>query len=142
MLFRSGVLVKSKTAGEVIWVASDEIRIQSEEQKKTGEYDSYPLLKYQRTNQDTCYHQRPVVEMGQKVEVGTPLADGPATFNGELALGRNILVGFVPWNGYNYEDAVLISQRVVKEDMYTSIHIHEFSTEIRETKLGDRKSVV
>ena len=137
--YDSGVLVKSKTAGEVIWVASDEIRIQSEEQKKTGEYDSYPLLKYQRTNQDTCYHQRPVVEMGQKVEVGTPLADGPATFNGELALGRNILVGFVPWNGYNYEDAVLISQRVVKEDMYTSIHIHEFSTEIRETKLGPEK---
>ena len=137
--YDSGVLVKAKRAGEVCWVTSDEVRVQTKEQAKTGEYDSYPLLKYQRTNQDTCYHQRPVVELGQKVEKGTVLADGPATFNGELALGRNILVGFVPWNGYNYEDAVLISQRVVKEDMYTSIHIKEFTTEIRETKLGPEK---
>ena len=137
--YDSGVLVKAKHAGEVIWVTADEIRVQRPEQKGTEEYDSYPLLKYQRTNQDTCYHQRPTVEVGQQVEKGTVLADGPATFNGELALGRNILVGFVPWNGYNYEDAVLISQRVVKEDMYTSIHISEFSTEIRETKLGPEK---
>ncbi|MCQ2612566.1 MAG: DNA-directed RNA polymerase subunit beta [Treponemataceae bacterium] len=137
--YDSGVLVKAKRPGEVIHVTSEEVRVQTEAQKKTGEYDSYPLLKYQRTNQDTCYHQRPVVEVGQKVEKGTVLADGPATFNGELALGRNILVGFVPWNGYNYEDAVLISQRVVKEDMYTSIHIKEFATEIRETKLGPEK---
>ncbi len=137
--YDSGVLVKAKKPGEVIHVTSDEVRVQNEEQKKTGEYDSYPLLKYQRTNQDTCYHQRPVVELGQKVEKGTVLADGPATFNGELALGRNILVGFVPWNGYNYEDAVLISQRVVKEDMYTSIHIKEFTTDLRETKLGPEK---
>ena len=96
-------------------------------------------MKYQRTNQDTCYHQRPTVEVGEKVEKGSVLADGPATFNGELALGRNLLVGFVPWNGYNYEDAVLISQRVVREDMYTSIHIKEYSIEIRETKLGPEK---
>ena len=137
--YDSGVLVKAKKAGEVIWVTADEIRVQSDEQKKSGEFDSYKLLKYQRTNQDTCYHQRPVVELGQKVATGDVLADGPATFNGELALGRNILVGFVPWNGYNYEDAVLISQRVVKEDMYTSIHINEFSTEIRDTKLGPEK---
>ena len=137
--YDSGVLVKAKHAGEVIWVTADEIRVQRPEQKGTEEYDSYPLLKYQRTNQDTCYHQRPTVEVGQQVEKGSVLADGPATFNGELALGRNILVGFVPWNGYNYEDAVLISQRVVKEDMYTSIHISEFSTEIRETKLGPEK---
>ena len=137
--YDSGVLVKAKKAGEVIWVTADEIRVQSEEQKKSGEFDSYKLLKYQRTNQDTCYHQRPIVELGQKVAAGDVLADGPATFNGELALGRNILVGFVPWNGYNYEDAVLISQRVVKEDMYTSIHINEFSTEIRDTKLGPEK---
>ena len=137
--YDSGVLVKAKNAGEVIWVTSDEIRIQRPEQKGTEEFDSYPLLKYQRTNQDTCYHQRPTVEVGQQVEKGSVIADGPATFNGELALGRNILVGFVPWNGYNYEDAVLISQRVVKEDMYTSIHISEFSTEIRETKLGPER---
>ena len=137
--YDSGVLVKAKRAGEVIYVASDEVRVQTPEQKKSGEYDSYKLLKYQKTNQDTCYHQRPVVELGQAVQKGDVLADGPATFNGELALGRNILVGFVPWNGYNYEDAVLISRRVVKEDMYTSIHIKEFTTEIRETKLGPEK---
>ena len=137
--YDSGVLVKAKRAGEVIYVASDEVRVQTPEQKKSGDYDSYKLLKYQKTNQDTCYHQRPVVELGQQVQKGDVLADGPATFNGELALGRNILVGFVPWNGYNYEDAVLISRRVVKEDMYTSIHIKEFTTEIRETKLGPEK---
>ena len=137
--YDSGVLVKAKHAGEVIWVTADEIRVQRPEQKSSDEYDSYKLLKYQRTNQDTCYHQRPTVELGQQVEKGAVLADGPATFNGELALGRNILVGFVPWNGYNYEDAVLISQRVVKEDMYTSIHITELSTDIRETKLGPEK---
>ena len=101
--------------------------------------DEYPLLKYQRTNSDTCNHQRPTVQVGDKVAKGDVIADGPATFNGELSLGRNILVGFVPWNGYNYEDAVLISQRVLKEDMYTSVHIHEFQTEIRETKLGPEK---
>ncbi|MFC2479076.1 MAG: DNA-directed RNA polymerase subunit beta, partial [Treponema socranskii subsp. buccale] len=91
------------------------------------------------TNNDTCNHQRPTVSVGERVEKGGVLADGPATFNGELALGRNILVGFVPWNGYNYEDAVLISQRVVSEDMYTSIHIKEFQIEVRETKLGPEK---
>ena len=105
----------------------------------SGELDEYPLLKYQRTNNDTCNHQRPTVSVGERVEKGGVLADGPATFNGELALGRNILVGFVPWNGYNYEDAVLISQRVVSEDMYTSIHIKEFQIEVRETKLGPEK---
>ncbi|OJF76325.1 MAG: DNA-directed RNA polymerase subunit beta [Treponema sp. CETP13] len=136
--YDSGVLVKAKNAGKVIYVTSDEIRVQTSAQQE-GEYDSYPLLKYQRTNQDTCYHQRPIVEVGDEVQVGTVLGDGPATFNGELALGRNLLVGFVPWNGYNYEDAVLISKRVVKEDMYTSIHIKEFNTEIRETKLGPEK---
>ncbi len=136
--YDSGVLVKAKRSGEVVYVSSTEVRIKPKGQKGT-EFDSYPLLKYQRTNQDTCYHQRPTVSVGQKVEAGAVLADGPATFNGELALGRNILVGFVPWNGYNYEDAILISQRVVKEDMFTSIHIKEFSTEIRETKLGPEK---
>lgn len=137
--YDSGVLIKAKRAGEIVFVAADEIRIKPDEAKDDGVIDIYQLLKYQRTNQDTCYHQRPVVELGQKVEKGTVLADGPATFNGELALGRNILVGFVPWNGYNYEDAILISQRVVKEDMFTSIHIREYSTEIRETKLGPEK---
>jgi len=134
--YDSGVLVKAKHAGEVAWVTSQMIKIKRDD---NGQLEEYPLLKYQRTNNDTCNHQRPTVEVGERVEKGTVIADGPATFNGELSLGRNLLVGFVPWNGYNYEDAVLISQRVVKEDMYTSIHIKEFSTEIRETKLGPEK---
>jgi len=137
--YDSGVLVKAKRSGEVVWVTADEIRVKPTTQKDSEDIDVYPLLKYQRTNQDTCYHQRPIVSFGQYVEKGTPLADGPATYNAELALGKNILVGFVPWNGYNYEDAILISQRVVKEDMFTSIHIKEFSTEVRETKLGPEK---
>ena len=132
----SGVLVKAKRAGTVISVESDLVKVKVD---GTEEIDEYPLLKYQRTNNDTCNHQRPTVDIGEKVEVGSVLADGPATFNGELALGRNILVGFVPWNGYNYEDAVLISQRVVREDLYTSIHIKEFSVDIRETKLGPER---
>ena len=136
--YDSGVLIKAKRDGEVIWVESDLIKIKPEGGKK-GELDEYRLLKYQKNNSDTCNHQRPTVQVGEKVKKGDIIADGPATFNGELALGRNLLVGFVPWNGYNYEDAVLISQRVVREDMYTSMHIHEFSTEIRETKLGPEK---
>ena len=134
--YDSGVLIKAKHDGEVVWVESNLIKVKVDGSDKI---DEYPLLKYQRTNQDTCYHQRPTVEIGEKVKKGDVLADGPATFNGELSLGRNLLVGFVPWNGYNYEDAVLISRRVVKEDMYTSIHIKEFQTEIRETKLGPEK---
>ena len=134
--YDSGVLVKANRAGVVSYVSSDTVKVKVD---GSDEVDTYTLLKYQRTNQDTCYHQRPTVEVGEKVEKGSVLADGPATFNGELALGRNLLVGFVPWNGYNYEDAVLISQRVVREDMYTSIHIKEYSIEIRETKLGPEK---
>jgi len=137
--YDSGVLVKAKRPGVVEFVSADKVLIKPEGLKDASIRDEYPLLKYQRTNQDTCYHQRPVVLPGQKVEKGTPLADGPSTYHGELALGRNILVGFVPWNGYNYEDAILISQRVVKEDMFTSIHIKEFVTEVRETKLGPEK---
>ena len=137
--YDSGVLVKAKRPGTIEYVSADKVIIIPSGIKDSSVRDEYPLLKYQRTNQDTCYHQRPVVLPGQKVEKGTPLADGPATYRGELALGRNILVGFVPWNGYNYEDAILISQRVVKEDMFTSIHIKEFVTEVRETKLGPEK---
>ncbi len=137
--YDSGVLIKAKRPGTVEYVSAEKVVIKPTGVKDKEARDEYPLLKYQRTNQDTCYHQRPVVLPGQKVEKGTPLADGPATWHGELALGRNILVGFVPWNGYNYEDAILISQRVVKEDMFTSIHIKEFVTEVRETKLGPEK---
>lgn len=135
--YDSGVLVKAKRAGTVAYVSAEKIVVVPDEDSSAK--DEYLLLKYQRTNQDTCYHQRPVVALGEKVAAGQSLADGPATYHGELALGRNILVGFVPWNGYNYEDAILISQRVVKEDMFTSIHIKEFVTEVRETKLGPEK---
>lgn len=148
-VYDSGVLVKAKNSGEVIYVSSDTIKIKvsdgesatlnsnaGESVKSANGVDTYNLLKYQRTNNDTSNHQRPIVDVGQKVEAGDVIADGPATYKGELSLGRNILVGFVPWNGYNYEDAVLISQRVVQEDMYTTIHIKEFKVEIRETKLG------
>ncbi len=134
--YDSGVLVKAKHDGEVVWVESDLIKIKPNDSE---ELDEYHLLKYQKNNADTCNHQRPTVKVGEKVKKGDVIADGPATFNGELALGRNLLVGFVPWNGYNYEDAVLISQRVVKEDMYTSMHIHEFETELRDTKLGPER---
>ncbi|MDR1096310.1 MAG: DNA-directed RNA polymerase subunit beta [Spirochaetaceae bacterium] len=135
--YDSGVLLKARCGGTVVRVVSSEIEIQSDEDPSM--IDNYPLVKYQRTNQDTCYNQRPIVREGDKVVKGQVIADGPATDAGELALGRNILVGFMPWNGYNYEDSILISQRVVKEDIFTSIHIKEFSTEIRETKLGPEK---
>lgn len=137
--YDSGVLIKALRAGVVTRITAEEIHVTPYEQNGTDDIDIYPLLKYQRTNQDTCYHQRSMVDINEEVVVGEVLADGPATYNGELALGRNVLVGFVPWNGYNYEDAVLISRRVVKEDMFTSIHIKEFATEIRETKLGAEK---
>lgn len=147
--YDSGVLVKARRGGTVIRVTSQEIIVKPE---KTGIVkhaaqvkiddngnDVYKLIKFQRTNQDTCCNQRPIVRLGEKIASGQVIADGPATHNGELALGRNILVGFMPWNGYNYEDSILISQRVVKEDMFTSIHIKEFIVEVRETKLGPEK---
>ncbi len=135
--YDSGVVVKAKRPGTVSYVSSTRIEITPEEASE--ERDLYRLQKYQRTNQDTCFSQRPVVSLGEKVEAGEVIADGPATDNGELALGRNVLVGFIPWNGYNYEDAILISEKVVKEDIFTSIHIKELAVEIRETKLGPEK---
>ena len=139
--YDSGVLVKAKRGGKVTYVSSTriDITVDPAECEIEGEVDTYEIQKFQRTNQDTCFTQVPIVSNGQIVQKGTVLADGPATDRGDLALGRNILVGFVPWNGYNYEDAVLISERVIKEDIYTSIHIHEFVTDIRETKLGPEK---
>ena len=136
--YDSGVLVKAKYEGDVTYVSSELIKIKPTD-AGAGDVNEYHLIKYQRTNNDTWNHQRPIVEVGEHVKQGQVIADGPATFNGELALGRNLLVGFVPWNGYNYEDAVLISQRVVREDMYTTIHIKEFEVDIRETKLGPEK---
>ena len=135
--YDSGVLLKARRDGVVDYVDACRILIKPDADKKAR--DEYVLVKYQRTNQDTCYTQRPVVKKGEKVLKGQVVADGPATRDGELALGRNILAGFVPWNGYNYEDAILISERVVKEDMFTSIHIKEFQTEVRETKLGPER---
>ncbi|MDC7233664.1 MAG: DNA-directed RNA polymerase subunit beta [Spirochaetales bacterium] len=136
--YDSGVCIKAKNAGTITKVTSEEVIIAPD--GGDGEVnDHYPLIKYQRTNQDTCFNQKPIVKLGEKVEAGAVLADGPSTKNGELSLGRNLLVGFVPWNGYNYEDAVLISEKVVKDDYYTSIHIKEFVTEVRETKLGPEK---
>jgi DNA-directed RNA polymerase subunit beta len=137
--YDSGVLVKARRAGVVEYVSSREIIIKPDDAKKKDEQDVYHILKFQRTNQDTCFNHIPIVKADQHVEAGDVLADGPATDNGELALGRNILVGFVPWNGYNYEDAILISEKIVKEDIYTSIHIKEFSIDVRETKLGPEK---
>ncbi len=137
--YDSGVLLKARRAGLVEYVASDVIVINPDNVKDKAERDSYNLIKYQRTNQDTCFNQRPIVRIGQHVDNGEVIADGPATHRGELSLGRNILVGFVPWNGYNYEDAILISEKVVKDDIFTSIHIKEFSTDVRETKLGPEK---
>jgi DNA-directed RNA polymerase subunit beta len=137
--YDSGVLVLAKRAGTVVHTSSVEIHIKPSEAKTKSELDKYRLFKYQRTNQDTCFHQTPIVEVGQKVSAGQVIADGPATFRGELALGRNVLVAFMPWNGYNYEDAILISEKIVKEDIFTSIHIKEFNIEVRETKLGPEK---
>ncbi len=123
--------VKARATGFVTAVTPNYINI--------ARVDSYRLIKFQRTNNDTCFTQTPIVSIGDTVGDGDVIADGPATDRGDLALGRNLLVGFVPWNGYNYEDAVLISERVVKEDIYTSIHIKEFSIDIRETKLGPER---
>ena len=136
--YDSGVLVLAKRAGAVDYVSSQRVEVRPDG-AADGELDSYEMVKYQRTNQDTCFLQKPVCRVGDRVEAGQVLADGPSTYAGELALGRNVIVAFMPWNGYNYEDAILISSRVVKEDVFTSIHIKEFSVEVRETKLGPEK---
>ena len=128
----SGVVLLSKHAGVVSSVAADEIVIQDD----NGEKHSYHLSKFVRSNQGTCINQRPRVSQGERIEVGDLLADGPSTENGEIALGRNMLIGFMTWEGYNYEDAVLLNERLVKEDVYTSIHIEEYECEARVTKLG------
>jgi DNA-directed RNA polymerase subunit beta len=128
----SGAVVVSKRAGTAIKVSASRIEIQTDD----GEVDVYPLLKFVRSNQGTCYNQRPIVRTGERVEADTIIADGPSTDHGELALGRNVLVAFMPWEGYNYEDAILISEKLVKEDVFTSIHIEEYECEARDTKLG------
>ena len=128
----SGVVVLSKQDGVVEKVAGDRIVVKD----TLGERHTYKLSKFARSNQGTCINQRPRVRAGQVIEKGDLLADGPSTEMGEIGLGRNVLIGFMTWEGYNYEDAVLISEKLVKEDVYTSIHIEEFESEARETKLG------
>jgi len=137
--YDSGVMVKARRSGTVKYVSSMRIVVKPDEPLNNEDEDVYNLIKFQRTNQDTCYNQRPLVELDEHVEAGQVIADGPSTCRGELALGRNVLVGFLPWNGYNYEDAILISEKVVKEEIFTSFHIKEFSVEVRETKLGTEK---
>ncbi|MBR1812165.1 MAG: DNA-directed RNA polymerase subunit beta [Clostridia bacterium] len=128
----SGVVIVAKRSGVVSKVCADFVEIRTDE----GATDHYDIIKFMRSNQGTCVNQRPIVSAGERVEAGQVIADGPATDGGEIALGKNALIGFMTWEGYNYEDAVLINERLVKEDMYTSIHIEEYSTEARDTKLG------
>lgn len=138
----SGAVVAAKRGGIVDSVDSERIIVRvAAEDPETGEdkefgADIYQLIKFRRSNQNTCITQRPLVREGQRVEKGDVLADGPNTDRGELALGRNVLVAFMPWRGYNFEDAILVSEKLVKEDAYTSIHVEEFEIEARDTKLG------
>ena len=128
----SGVVVLARRAGVVTYVSADIIKIRA----KNGEIDEYNLIKFLRSNHGTCINQKPIVSVGDTVEEKEVIADGPATSNGEISLGRNALIGFMTWEGYNYEDAVLLNERLVREDIYTSIHIEEYEIECRDTKLG------
>ena len=128
----SGVCVIAKNDGVVTRVTADTIEVKP----KSGETDHYDLIKFMRSNQGTCINQRPIVAEGDTVKAGDVIADGPATQNGEIALGKNVLIGFMTWEGYNYEDAVLINEKLVKDDVFTSIHIEEYEIEARDTKLG------
>ena len=128
----SGVCVVAKKAGTIECAASKEIVMRNDD----GTKDTYRLTKFMRSNQSNCYNQRPIVTKGEHVEAGQVIADGPSTSNGELALGKNPLIGFMTWEGYNYEDAVLLSERLVQDDVYTSVHIEEYEAEARDTKLG------
>lgn len=132
----SGLEIIAEQDGVVQEVDATHIKIRQKNQKGKNEIKNYELRIFNRTNQYTCFHQRPLVKKGQKVKKGDVLTDGGAIANGSLALGRNVLVAFLPWRGWNFEDAILISERLVKEDVYTSIHIEEFSCDVRETKLG------
>jgi len=134
----SGAAIAARRSGVVDQVDAARIVVRATGDLKPGEsgVDIYTLMKFQRSNQNTCINQRPLVKVGTEVEAGDVIADGPSTQFGELALGRNVLVAFMPWNGYNYEDSILISERIVKDDVFTSIHIEEFEVMARDTKLG------
>ena len=128
----SGVCILAEEDGIVMSVDARNIRVQYD----SGRVQDFEVIKFLRSNQGTCINQRPIVSRGQRVKKGEVLADGPATENGEVALGKNALIGFMTWEGYNYEDAVLINEKIVRDDVYTSIHIEEYDTEARDTKLG------
>jgi len=128
----SGVVVVCENSGWAESVTADEIVVHCDD----GHKDTYRLIKFKRSNQGTCVNQRPIINQGDRVEAGQIIADGPATSDGEIALGKNALIGFMTWEGYNYEDAVLLNERLVRDDIYTSIHIEEYSHEARDTKLG------
>jgi DNA-directed RNA polymerase subunit beta len=135
----SGAVIVARRSGTIDFVDSQRIVVRVESETEDGKEmgaDIYPMTKFKRSNQNTCITQKPIVRVGQKVHKGQVLADGPCTELGELALGRNVLVAFMPWRGYNFEDAILVSERMVKDDYYTSIHIEEFEIEARDTKLG------
>ena len=128
----SGVCVVCENSGWAESVTADEIVVHCDD----GHKDTYRLIKFKRSNQGTCVNQRPIINQGERVEAGQIIADGPSTSQGEIALGKNALIGFMTWEGYNYEDAVLLNERLVRDDVYTSIHIEEYSHEARDTKLG------
>ena len=128
----TGMVILSRTGGIVTYVSGTKIGIQDID----GRTIHYRLKKYYRSNQDTCINQRPLVWPGEQIKIGQVIADGASTDGGEIALGRNILVAYMPWEGYNYEDAFLISDRLVYDDLYTSIHIERYEVECRQTKLG------
>ncbi len=128
----SGVVVLARRGGVVSRVSAKKVEVITD----SGETDVYELLKFMRSNQATCINQRPVVEVGERVEEGSVIADGPATSQGEISLGKNALIGFMTWEGYNYEDAVLLNEKMVRDDVYTSVHIEEHEVEARDTKLG------
>ncbi len=137
----SRVVVCARRAGKVAYASAEKIVVTPDgampaKRAAKDSYDEYPLQKFRRTNAGTCFNQRPIVRVADKVKPGQPLADGPATSGGELAIGRNLLVAFMPWGGYNFEDAILISERVVREDVFTSVHVQEFEVGARDTKLG------
>ncbi|OGC93274.1 MAG: DNA-directed RNA polymerase subunit beta [candidate division Zixibacteria bacterium RBG_16_53_22] len=137
----AGAVVVAKRAGTVEYVDAEKIVIRpirrgKEKVMELVEFDEYELTKFRRSNQDTCINQRPIVHLGDKVEAGDPIADGPGTDRGEIALGANTLVGFLPWRGYNFEDAIIVSERLVSDDIFTSIHIEEFELQVRDTKRG------
>ena len=131
----SGVAVIAKRAGTVTKVSADTIVVATDDK----DHDVYELIKFMRSNQGTCINQKPIVSVGQRVEKNDVIADGPSTCDGEISLGKNALIGFMTWEGYNYEDAVLLNEKLVRDDVYTSFHIEEYEIEARDTKLGDEE---